>query len=59
MNGLLIEIEDMCLNLHLSDNSVQCLGMKGSVGSMKAEDGLKLIETKLEDFELNINNHIF
>ena len=49
----------MCLNLHLSDNSVQCLGMMRIVDSMKAEDGLKLIETKIEDFELNINNHTF
>ena len=49
----------MCLNSHLSDNSVQCLGMMRIAGSMKAEDSLKLIEIKLEDFELNLNNHMF
>ena len=37
----------MGLNLHLSDNSVQCLGMMRIVSLMKAEDGFKLIETNL------------
>ena len=49
----------MCLNLLLSDNSDKCLGMMRIICSMKAEDDLKLIETELEDFELNLNNHIF
>ena len=48
----------MCINLHLSNNSGQCFGMLRIVGSIKAEDGLKLNKTKLEDFKLDLNNHI-
>ena len=49
----------ICLSLHLSDASAQSLGLMRIVGSIKAEDGLKLIERELEDFELNLNNPIF
>lgn len=48
----------MCVNLHLNESKVISLGMKRINGSMKAEDAVMIIQEKLSQFGLNLNEHI-
>jgi hypothetical protein len=48
----------MCLNLHAPMGKVHNLGMKRIIGSMKAEDAVAMIEAKLNDFGLCLQDDI-